>query len=1007
MTSKADRAARLRAAFLEYRRTREPEPLAEVFDLTAQELLLVAHHLAGRGVAPEDLVQATFLEAIRMADSFDAERPVAPWLCGILANLARRQKREQARVWEAWRFDAPAEADPAELAYVREFASAVQEALKEFPAPQREVLTLRLIHGLSATQIAQALDRPVGSVKSWIHRGVDRLKVMLPATIAAGLSAISSADPLLEQVRANVLRHAAELALPASSSGTADSARHAASSPPAPSWSVGPRAYAVFAALAVGAIVLVFATRPSPASEAPASTLSSSASAGADVASASASLAGRRNSIAAPRELEAASAGALELRARFASDGEPAVLTVRIEARHGNDPAFRARVLRTDERGHARVEGLEPGAYVVTTDHTPPLAVELGPEGTVVEITAPAGRRVHGRVVDSAGNLVADAPIWMSAYDSLNEGEIVATTRADGGFDLRDAALERVFAVLAPGYAPSALFAVADIDARAADEGLEVRLDELRSDVRGRVVDEAGAPLAGARVLVGDPLDPIWRREIGAHALHAPLTVVTDADGSFRATWLAPPFSGRVRARAAGYAFAEASLDGAEMLLRLERGAVWSASAPESCAGGGDVTLRAESALAPRFAPRWLHPTCVLASAGAFEVTGVQPGVSRVVSIDGAGRMRSRAETARGGGVVDWPIACAAGQPLRGTLRAWNGVAFAGARVRAVGRDGAAWQTLTDANGDFAFEHALEGEHTVSAYVTDDPVAALLLRRVGVEPSGAPLELVVAPEFTPSAYLVASARGVDGAPFGELSAISARDASTAPSEVLPDGRVRFGPLAPGEYAIAAYGELGPLLHHGPVRVEAGRELDCGELLAEPVGQLALRLAGVGEGELAKLDASLHSQDGAFGLTFFKLAQGRGTCLPTVAGPQQLLVRVPGRGLYAASVELREGVTTTLELPAPTGSSVALLVDDAVFEPALRMRLRFARADGRVAANIVDLVRRPAGETARRTSWILEPGAWRVELESECGLRGVSDFSVPQQARELEVRVELR
>lgn len=222
------------AAFVEFRRTREPQPLSEVFDACAQELLLVAHHLAGRGVSPEDLLQSTFLEAISHAEQFDGRRPLMPWLCGILVNVSRRHNREQRREYEAWRLDEIASEDPAELAHAREFAVELRRAIDAFPAPQREVLTLRLVHGLTPTQIAHALGHPVGSVKSWVHRGVERLRHALPAGFATALAAIAKADTTLDALKARLLEQACG---PASAPVGASIARTAASAR-SPFWNI-------------------------------------------------------------------------------------------------------------------------------------------------------------------------------------------------------------------------------------------------------------------------------------------------------------------------------------------------------------------------------------------------------------------------------------------------------------------------------------------------------------------------------------------------------------------------------------------------------------------------------------------------------------------------------------------------------------------------------------------------------------------------------------------------
>ena len=95
-----------------FRKGGKPKHLAEVFDRTAPELLRVALHLAPGPALADDLVQDTFLTAIEQARTWDASRPLLPWLMGILTNLARYAKRQQRRGLDAERLRRPRPTDP-------------------------------------------------------------------------------------------------------------------------------------------------------------------------------------------------------------------------------------------------------------------------------------------------------------------------------------------------------------------------------------------------------------------------------------------------------------------------------------------------------------------------------------------------------------------------------------------------------------------------------------------------------------------------------------------------------------------------------------------------------------------------------------------------------------------------------------------------------------------------------------------------------------------------------
>lgn len=67
--------------------------LAEVFDRVAPDLERVARRLTKNRANAEDLVQETFLTALERPGTFDVERPLRPWLLGILAHRARATRR--------------------------------------------------------------------------------------------------------------------------------------------------------------------------------------------------------------------------------------------------------------------------------------------------------------------------------------------------------------------------------------------------------------------------------------------------------------------------------------------------------------------------------------------------------------------------------------------------------------------------------------------------------------------------------------------------------------------------------------------------------------------------------------------------------------------------------------------------------------------------------------------------------------------------------------------------
>jgi RNA polymerase sigma-70 factor (ECF subfamily) len=211
------------ADFLRFRHSGDPDALGRVFDAVAPRMILVAAHLAPSDA--DDLVQATFVAAIERAERFDAARPLWPWLVGILAHEAKELRRRTGRRPDPERLSAAAPTRPDESAEAAEIAERVGRAVDDLPEPFRQVVALRVVHGLEPAQIARALGIPAATARSRLHRGLAQLRAALPAGIA-GLAALTMPGTGLAAVRTDVLASAARLhaatgAMPATLTGIA------------------------------------------------------------------------------------------------------------------------------------------------------------------------------------------------------------------------------------------------------------------------------------------------------------------------------------------------------------------------------------------------------------------------------------------------------------------------------------------------------------------------------------------------------------------------------------------------------------------------------------------------------------------------------------------------------------------------------------------------------------------------------------------------------------------
>ena len=144
----------------------------------------IALRASGRPVDAEDLAQEAFVRAYRALRTYPAARiaslRVRGWLAAIVGNLARDRARRRSPSTApldgvaGWLEDGTP--GPERMALQRESTRAWRERLETLPDAYRVAVELRHIDGLSYPELAEALGRPLGTVKSDVHRGVRLLR---------------------------------------------------------------------------------------------------------------------------------------------------------------------------------------------------------------------------------------------------------------------------------------------------------------------------------------------------------------------------------------------------------------------------------------------------------------------------------------------------------------------------------------------------------------------------------------------------------------------------------------------------------------------------------------------------------------------------------------------------------------------------------------------------------------------------------------------------------------
>lgn len=132
------------------------------------------HRRAGRNIADE-LAAETFALAFERRASCRSRDSVLPWLYGIATNLLRRRRRVERRQLNAYArsgvndwvdYQAEAEARVDDSSHGAQLA----RALAAMRPRERDALLLYALADLSYDEIAAALDVPVGTVATWLHR---------------------------------------------------------------------------------------------------------------------------------------------------------------------------------------------------------------------------------------------------------------------------------------------------------------------------------------------------------------------------------------------------------------------------------------------------------------------------------------------------------------------------------------------------------------------------------------------------------------------------------------------------------------------------------------------------------------------------------------------------------------------------------------------------------------------------------------------------------------------
>jgi RNA polymerase sigma-70 factor (ECF subfamily) len=159
---------------------------AEFYEVTSSHLYGVALRILKDPPAAEEILQEAYVNVWHHAGSYEvAKSQPMTWLTSIVRNrcLDQLRRREVETVTltsdddDAPEYDLPSESmTPAEMLLAGAEARSVRDCVDTLDAGPKQAIALAFYQGLSHSELAAHLHEPLGTVKSWVRRGLERLK---------------------------------------------------------------------------------------------------------------------------------------------------------------------------------------------------------------------------------------------------------------------------------------------------------------------------------------------------------------------------------------------------------------------------------------------------------------------------------------------------------------------------------------------------------------------------------------------------------------------------------------------------------------------------------------------------------------------------------------------------------------------------------------------------------------------------------------------------------------
>ena len=168
---------------------KDQQAFAKLYRAASPHLYAVALRILREAAVAEEVLQESFVNVWHHAGSYVAARsqPLT-WLTSIVRNrcldqLRRREVETVPMDDEEEGVTIAAEGPtPVEMLLAGADAHAVRSCIEALDPGQKQAIALAFFHGLSHSEVARNLRQPLGTVKSWVRRGLERLRACLDRT---------------------------------------------------------------------------------------------------------------------------------------------------------------------------------------------------------------------------------------------------------------------------------------------------------------------------------------------------------------------------------------------------------------------------------------------------------------------------------------------------------------------------------------------------------------------------------------------------------------------------------------------------------------------------------------------------------------------------------------------------------------------------------------------------------------------------------------------------------